>query len=92
MSNAVGAASLTVGLTPTEGVLPAGADLVWAVPDTVAEFEHRQVITVQRVFTVTPGENVFYFLAYANDGNVVAEAVDRNLSVVFLPSSYGTVE
>lgn len=89
MSNASAAASLNLGVTTTEGTLLGDGDHSWAIPDTIAEFEHSNVITVQHVFTVTAGSNTFYFQAYAADGNTSAAAINRYLSVVYLPSAYG---
>jgi hypothetical protein len=93
LENANGAdASLTIGVTKTAGDFTEDADPVWLLPDQVADYGARQVITVQRLFGVSQGENDFYFQAFTGNGNDIASAKNRYLSIVFLPTNYGLVE
>lgn len=92
MFNASGDAAVTVGVTNTDGTLFEDANPTWLLPAAISADEQRNVITVHRVFSVGEGTATYYFQAFANDGNTTASAKNRYLSVVYIPSNYGTVE
>ncbi len=81
--------TLVVGVTKTDGTLPNDGDPCWAVSP---EAYGHEIITVQRLFTVTQGSNTFYFQAFRGEVNAAAAAANRYLSVIFIPTSCGTVE
>lgn len=86
------AATLTVGVTKTAAAFLPDADPQWVLADEVADYGGKQIITVQRLFSVNSGSNDFYFQAFTGDANDDAAAKNRYLSIIFFPTGYGLVE
>jgi hypothetical protein len=51
---------------------------------------NEAIVTVHGLFQVTEGSNTFYFLGEEQLGDF--EVWDQQLTIVFLPTAYGTVE
>ena len=60
------------------------------IPANAPTGNYKQVVASQKIFPVTAGSNTFRLLADEGTGAVVVD--ERTLSVVFIPTSYGTVE
>ncbi|MFO0856968.1 MAG: hypothetical protein U0640_06385 [Phycisphaerales bacterium] len=58
--------------------------------DYLLKFGSTQVVTIQRVETVTAGSYTFYFQARALDPDISTE--QKKLTLMFFPTAYGTVD
>ncbi|MBN1884694.1 MAG: hypothetical protein JW876_04120, partial [Candidatus Krumholzibacteriota bacterium] len=78
------------GVSMASGILPANQDvglyLQAALPTGVYDFP----VTVHGLFSVTAGSHSFYLLGEEISG--AFSAYDRQLTLLFVPTSYGTVE
>ncbi len=71
--------------------LPANQDVALYVGSTSPTMSFGQPVTVQGLFEVGPGTHTLYFLAnkYSSGGGF--SAFDGQLSVIYIPTAYGTV-
>ena len=85
------ATATTVKIGVTNGAAFAGdQDKDVEIPANAPTGNYKQVVASQKIFPVTAGSNTFRLLADEGTGAVVLD--ERTLSVVFIPTSYGTVE
>lgn len=80
----------TIGVSTTATSLPADQDKAISIASTAASGTYRFAGSGQKVFPVTAGANVFHLVADLDSG--VASVADCTLSVIFVPTSYGTVQ
>jgi hypothetical protein len=76
------------GVSDVAGSLPADQDHLWQLsgaPTGVYSFP----MTSHAVFSVAAGSHTFYLIGDENSGELLT--TNQNLTVVFLPTSYGTV-
>jgi hypothetical protein len=63
----------------------------WTIPDDLEGGNYSNVISAQKIFSVPAGTKSFWFLAHKVCGGTMS-AVDKTLSLVFIPKAYGTVQ
>jgi len=78
-----------VGVSDTAGALPANQDVLFRVASGAASGSYIVPATVHGTFSVTAGSHTFYLLAQETSGAI--DVLDSQLSVLFVPTSYGTV-
>jgi hypothetical protein len=77
------------GVSTEDASFPANQRLAFYLPATIASGMYISPVTVQSFFYVDPGENTFYLLAHEQAGDVWAGKIQ--LSIIYLPTSYGPV-
>lgn len=77
------------GVSDAAGALPVNQDVAMLLPSTLPTGTYATPVTVHGLFAVVAGSNTFYFIAQEQAG--ACTALDLQLSVVFLPTSYGTI-
>ncbi|MFO0838177.1 MAG: hypothetical protein U1D55_06585 [Phycisphaerae bacterium] len=81
--------SATIGVSNSSSALPITQDIGATIPSTAPSGTYIQGTTVHGVFSVTAGSNTFYFLGQVTSGG--ASVNDISITVVFVPTAYGTV-
>jgi len=81
--------SLDVGVSDSDSSLPENQDLQVRLDRGLASGTYSVPATAHGLFEVSAGSNTFYMLARENSGNV--EMYDIQLTVIYIPSAYGTV-
>ncbi len=77
------------GVSSSSSSFPAGGSVYVRTPDAAGAGSWYQAVTVQGIFQVSYGSNTIYFLADEVTGGW--SVGHRKLSLVFIPSAYGTV-
>lgn len=77
------------GVSDVSTSLPVNQDVDVAVAPGAASGTYRQATTVHGLFSVSAGARTFYFLGYEYGGNITLN--DPQLSLIFVPTSYGSV-
>lgn len=80
----------TIGVSTTATTLPGDQDKAIAIASSAASGTYRFAGSGQKVFPVTAGANTFHLVADENSG--ASTVADCTLSVMFFPTSYGTVQ
>jgi len=80
-----------VGVSDSSAALPGNQDFAFTIGSTAATAFYSRVLTVHGLFSVAAGSSTFYLLA-ENFGGATGTVFDRQLSLVFIPTAYGTVE
>ena len=68
---------------------PATQDMTISIPSALPSTAYGRVVTVHGVFPVTAGAHTFILLAEENGGSWVV--TDRQLTLMFFPTAYGTI-
>jgi len=86
--SAVSAASF--GVSDTSATF-GGTDQIkdWSTPSSAPAGTYRSVITAQKIFAVSAGSRTFYLIGDLIGGSITVRGM--TLSLVFIPSAYGTV-
>ncbi len=84
------ATSTTFGVSAIAGTFPGTQDVLAAVPPTAVSGIYVLPVTVHGVFQVGAGANTFHLLGQRG-ATGAASFADRQLSIVFVPTAYGTV-
>lgn len=79
----------TFGVSNAFGTLPTHQDFALAIPDVAPTGNYSTPVTVQSLFTVGPGANTFYLMGDLSAGSM--SVTDRQLTLIFVPTAYGTV-
>ncbi|MEM8600583.1 MAG: hypothetical protein AAGF99_11740 [Bacteroidota bacterium] len=88
ISHVTGTTSNTVaGISTSSTVIPTAQDLDFQVPSNAPSGSYCVPITPQGIFQVSAGSNTFYFVGRETGGN--STLADLNLTLVFLPTTYG---
>lgn len=77
------------GVSDTAGVFPANQQTSLVVPSSAPSGAYYYPTTVHGLFDVTAGAHTFYFLADENGG--IVSASEKQLTLLFVASAYGTV-
>lgn len=77
------------GISQTNNSFPSHQDMAMIIPSSAPTGTFHLSTTVSGIFTVTAGAQTFYLLGEENSG--VVSANDKNLSLLFVPTNYGTV-
>jgi hypothetical protein len=77
------------GISDAAGVLPATQDFGLTVSGALPTGNHILPVTVHGLFQVNAGLNSFFFLGDENAGTL--QISDVQLSIVYIPTAYGTV-
>jgi hypothetical protein len=80
---------VTIGIAKAPGAFPASQDLTLSNAANLANGGYSTPVTVQGIFPVSAGVNTFYLLAQETNGSI--RLFDWTLSLVYLPTAYGTV-
>ncbi|MFH1501884.1 MAG: hypothetical protein ABIG03_02425 [Candidatus Eisenbacteria bacterium] len=77
------------GVSTSSSALPSGGAIYVRVPDGSGTGTWFQSVTVHGLFETPGGSDVFYFLADLVIGDWTVS--DRKLSLIYIPTAYGTV-
>jgi hypothetical protein len=77
------------GVSASSSSFPVNQEVALYFDDALATGTYIIPTTVHGLFTVSAGSNTFYFLAQENSGNYSVN--DMQLTLVYLPTAYGTV-
>ena len=77
------------GVSDQVGVLPGAQDFNLTMPSSAPTGTYVVPVTVHGLFTVSAGANTFYFLGDETSGSL--QFSDIQLSIVYVPTAYGTV-
>lgn len=80
---------MDVGVSDDPASLPSNQDLEFRVPAAAATGLYSIPVTATGLFSVTTGSHTFYLLADENAGNF--SVFDEQLTLVYLPTAYGTI-
>jgi len=91
INHTTGASSFAeLGISDAAGTFPATQDdLLLDVSLNAASGFYRHIVTVQGLFSVSAGASTFYLLGHETQGDYTV--FDRQLSLIFFPTAYGTV-
>jgi hypothetical protein len=84
------ASSVTVGVSTVATSLPTDQDKAIALPAASVTGTHAFAGAGQKIFPATAGANTFHLVAILGTGS--ASVADCALSLVYVPTSYGTVQ
>lgn len=82
--------SAQIGVSDAPGQFEATGAMVHKLPSGTASGEYATTITTQAIFPVSVGSNVFYLTGQELAGSY--NVGNRQLSLIFFPTTYGTVE
>ena len=82
--------SCDVGVSDVSSGLPVAQDVRSQIASAAPTGVYDMPATAHGVFSVTAGSSTFYLLGRENSGGF-CQALDKNLSIVFIPTAYGTV-
>ncbi|HEY6866936.1 MAG TPA: hypothetical protein VI792_06750 [Candidatus Eisenbacteria bacterium] len=77
------------GVSNAFGTLPAHQDFALSVPDVAPTATYSTPVSPHSLFTVGAGANTFYLIGHLGTGSM--NVTDRQLTLVYLPTAYGTV-
>ncbi len=83
--------TLNVGVSDDPSALPDNQDLGWLIPTSSATGTYTLPITAHGLFEVSAGSNTFYLLGRSATASAPMFALDKQLSLIYIPTSYGTV-
>ncbi len=84
--------TFTAGLNVDDStLLPTNQDFATTYPGALPSATYISTVTVSGVFTVSAGSHTAFFLGREDSGNV-SFSNDVQLSVLFVPTAYGTVD
>jgi hypothetical protein len=82
-----------LGVSDSNAVLPANQDLFTTVIAALPSGTYEKVVSPHGLFAVSAGANVFFLLGQkTSSASDDAMAYDSQLTLVYFPTSYGTVE
>jgi len=84
------ATNFTFGVSDAAGAFPVNQDVALLLPSTAPTGTYVFPVTVHGLFEVLQAANTFYFLGTAASGS--GSVNDMQLSMIFAPYAYGTVE
>lgn len=84
------ASSAAYGVSRTAGVFPASQDVHHSVSASASTGIFSVPVTVHGLFPVSAGSQTFYLLAERESGGYAA--LNMKMTVVYLPTNYGTVD
>ncbi len=82
---------INFGVSDDSGSLPGNQDIAWQIDQAGATGTYSTPVTVHGLFEVTAGVNTFYFLGTKGAANGNSYCFDVQFTVMFIPTSYGTV-
>jgi hypothetical protein len=78
------------GVSAASSSFPVNQEVNWQLPAVVPTGTYQIPLTVHGLFTVAAGSNTFYFLGHPTSGAFYC--YDFQLTLVYIPSSYGIVD
>jgi hypothetical protein len=81
-----------IGISTSNSALPANQNVYVEFSSALPSDTYFHSLTVHGLFEVTAGTHTFYFLVHTGAGSPRFHALKRQLSLVFIPTSYGTVQ
>ena len=85
------ASNWEIGVSNASGSLPSEQDFQCDLPAALPSGLYDQTMTAHGVFSVGAGVNTFYLLGDKFSGNT-ATSFDENLTIMYFPTAYGTVD
>ncbi|MFI4896282.1 MAG: hypothetical protein ACIARR_00480 [Phycisphaerales bacterium JB059] len=79
------------GVSNSAGSLPGAQDVELLLGTTLPGGSYDFPVTVHGVFSVSAGNNTFYFLGDQNSTSGTFDMNDVSLSCLFIPTAYGTI-
>ena len=83
--------SVRLGISDDPILIPSNSDIDIFIEDTIPTASLHYPVTVHQLFPVSAGVNTFYFYGDQNEINSIATVTDRQLTAVFIPTSYAAV-
>ncbi len=77
------------GVSDVAGSFPANQEAEVALSNSAPSGNYAQTVTSHGLFSVSAGGNTFYFIGQEGSGNLTVH--DRQLTLVYYPTAYGTV-
>lgn len=77
------------GVSDVSGSLPTNQDVVFTLASSLPSGIYQFPVTVQSIFPHSAGTETYYFIGEELDGDF--SVFDMQLSVLFVPTAYGTV-
>ncbi|MBO6513709.1 MAG: hypothetical protein JJ974_07080 [Phycisphaerales bacterium] len=82
----------TFGVSDSAGLFESNTDLEVRLPSTAATGQYDYPVSSHAIFQVSQGSNTFYFVGRdGTSGGATFTVFDRQLSAIYIPSSYGTL-
>lgn len=81
---------VSIGVSSVSTTLPINQDVALMLPTAAASGPYMFPVTCSGFFEVAAGSNTFYLLGDKDSGTITA--TDIQLTAIFVPTSYGTVE
>lgn len=79
------------GVSNQPNMLDSDQEKEWTIAGIQASATYRNVISAQKVFPVTAGTSTFYLLGRRIEGSSSFKAYNKTLSLIFVPTAYGSV-
>ena len=83
--------TIDVGVSDVNSAFPSNQDVSWQLPSAAATGSYSAPVTVHGLFLVSGGAHTFYFLARRTSSTANAYIYDTQLTLVYIPTNYGTV-
>jgi len=80
----------TFGVSTSSSSFPVNQDVLVAIPSSAEDGTYYSAVTVHGLFSVSSGNNTFYFLADKYSGGTVY-VFDMQLTLAYFPTAYGGV-
>lgn len=91
ISHALGTSStVNLGVSASMTSIPSNGDIETRIGSNTPTDLIDHTVTVHSVFGATAGSNTFYFLGDKNFVGGTVQALDTQLSAIFIPTAYGT--
>ena len=82
--------SVDIAVSDDSAVIPPNQDVAFTLPNGAPSGTYHVPVTVQGLFEVTQGSHTFYLLGEEYSATT-ASCMDAQLSLLFVPTGYGTV-
>jgi hypothetical protein len=84
--------SIDFGVSDVSTTLPVNQDLAWMLSAAAGTGTYTAPVTVHGLFSVTSGSHTFYFLGNKTSTTGNSYMLDTQLTLLYIPTFYGTVE
>ena len=85
------ATAVDFGVSDNSSTLPDNQDVLFLLPASAASGTYAAPTTCHGLFSVSAGANTFYMLGRKQSDAYSAYAFDKQLTAIFIPTSYGTI-
>jgi hypothetical protein len=81
-----------LGVSTTINSFPNTQDHAVVISSNAPSGTYTQAVTVHGLFQVSAGANTFYLNGWGSSGSLLPEVQDIQLTAIYLPTAYGTVD